>query len=149
MQHEYFVASKDELAALDLGKPPVGQLPDERASELPGVDPTVVLLSLVEVLTILDLDTLMDQVHDEMVFDGGEDGPWVVAVDPVVVDAIRGADGDPEMEWDDAVEQWAEIVADELGTEGSDEGLLEITDELRRLAGSAEGERRLYCWTSP
>lgn len=146
-QHQYFVADPSDLGALDLGASPVGQVPDDLVAELPGVDPTVVLLSLVEVLTILDFDTLMAQVHHDIVFDGGDDGPWVVTIDPLAVDAIRGADGDPEMEWDDAVAQWANAVSEELGDPG-EEALLEITDELRRLAGSTDAGRRLYCWTS-
>jgi hypothetical protein len=146
-QHEYFLASSAELASLDLAKPPAGQLPEGRAASLPGVDPVVVLLSLVEVLAIVDYDTLAAAVHDELVFDGGDDGPWVVAIDPLVVDAVRGADGDPEMEWDDAVIQWAEIVADEIGTDSGDE-LLAITDELRQLAGSTDETHRLYCWSN-
>ena len=146
-QHQYFVADPSDLTILELSASPVGQLPSDRAVELPGVDPTVVLLSLVEVLTILDFDTLLEQVHHELVYDGGDDGPWVVAIDPLAVDAIRGADGDPEMEWDDAVAQWAKAVSEELGDPG-DEALLEITDELRRLAASTDAGRRLYCWTS-
>jgi hypothetical protein len=146
-QHEYFLASTAELASIDLAKPPVSQVPAGRAASLPGVDPTVVLLSLVEVLAIVDYDSLVAQVGNELVFDGGDAGPWVVAIDPLVVDAIRGADGDPEMEWDDAVVQWAEIVADEIGTDSGEE-LLTITDELRQLAGSTDGTHRLYCWTA-
>jgi len=146
-QHEYFVVDKTELAGMDLTKSPVSQLPAERAAELPGVDPTVVLLSLVEVLTTVDFDTLIAESADELVFDGGDDGPWAVAVDRAAVVAIQGADGDPEMEWEDAVEQWGALVAEELG-DPDDEALLEITDELRRLCGEVSGERWLYCWTS-
>jgi hypothetical protein len=145
--HEYFIARPAELDRLDLAKSPVAQLPPDSAAELPGVDPTVVLLSLVEVLTIRNFDELLSQVHDELVFDGGDDGPWVVAIDQSVVDAIRGADGDPEMEWDDAVAQWAVVVAEELG-DPDETGLIEITSELRRLAGSTGADQRLYCWTS-
>jgi hypothetical protein len=140
-QHEYFLASPGELAALDLAKPPSGQLPQGRSAALPGVDPSVVLLSLVEVLTIVQYEALAARVHHEPV----PGGP-VVAIDPAVVDAIRGADGDPEMEWDDAVGQWAAIVADELGHDP--DHLLEITDGLRQLAGSTDPAHRLYCWTA-
>ena len=146
-QHEYFVADRDELAQLDLAKSPVSQLPAERAAELPGVDPTVVLLSLVEVLTTVDFDTLLASTSDELVFDGGDDGPWVTPVDRATVVAIQGADGDPELEWEDAVAQWGELVGEELNDPDA-EALLEITDELRRLAGEVAGERRLYCWTN-
>ncbi len=146
-QHEYFVVDKTELAGLDLTKSPVSQLPTERAAELPGVDPTVVLLSLVEVLTTVDFDTLIAESADELVFDGGDDGPWAVAVDRAAVVAIQGADGDPELEWEDTVEQWGALVAEELG-DPEEEALLEITDELRRLCGEVSGERWLYCWTS-
>jgi hypothetical protein len=146
-QHEYFVADPTEFAALDLAKSPVSQLPAERAAELPGVDPTVVLLSLVEVLTTVDFDTLIAESGADLVFDGGDDGPWVVPVDRAAVVAIQGADGDPELEWEDAVEQWGALVAEELG-DPEEEALLEITDELRRLCGEVAGDRRLYCWTS-
>jgi hypothetical protein len=145
--HEYFVARPAELAGLDLAKSPVSQLTAERAAELPGVDPTVVLLSLVEVLTISSFDELLAHVHHEFVYDGGDDGPWVVALDEQVVDALRGADGDPEMDWEDAVALWSASVAEELG-DPDEEGLLEIVEELRRLAGSTGGDERLYCWTS-
>lgn len=147
VQHEYFVAGKAELARLDLTKSPVDQLPAKYAAELPGVDPTVVLLSLVEVLTTVDFDTLLARATDEITFDGGDDGPWVVPVDRAAVIAIQGADGDPEMEWEDAVAQWSELVSEELG-DADEETLLEITDELRRLAGEVAGDRCLYCWTS-
>ncbi len=146
-QHEYFVADRSELAGLDLTKSPVSQLPAELAAELPGVDPTVVLLSLVEVLTTVDFDTLVAESGEELAFDGGDEGPWVVPVDRVAVVAIQGADGDPELEWEDAVEQWGALVAEELG-DPEEDALLEITDELRRLAGEVSGDRWLYCWTS-
>jgi len=145
--HEYFVVDKEELAGLDLARNPVGQLPPERAAELPGVDPTVVLLSLVEVLTATDFDTLLSEVSNEVVFDGGDDGPWVVAVERSAVVAIQGADGDPELEWEDTVDQWDELIAEELG-DPDEEALLEITDELRRLCGEVSGDRWLYCWTA-
>jgi len=145
-QHEYFVADKAELALLDLGRSPVTQLPPELAAELPGVDPTVVLLSLVEVLTATDFDTLLGEAASELVYDGGDAGPWVVAVERSAVVAIQGADGDPELEWEDTVDQWDELVAEELG-DPDEEALLEITDELRRLCGEVSGDRWLYCWS--
>jgi hypothetical protein len=146
-QHEYFVVDRAELGQLDLTKSPVSQLSPEQAAELSGVDPTVVLLSLVEVLTTVDFDTLISAAESELVFDGGDDGPWVVAVERPAVVAIQGADGDPEMEWEDAVEQWGALVAEELG-DPEEDALLEITDELRRLCGEVSGDRWLYCWTS-
>jgi hypothetical protein len=144
--HDYFVASADELAGLDFTRSPVGQLPDERTAELPDVDPTVALLSLVELLTTVDFDTLLAQATDEVVYDGGDDGPWVVAVEPAAVTAIQGADGDPEMEWEDAVMRWTKT--DEFGEDVDEEALLEVTDELRRLCGQTGPGRRLYCWIS-
>jgi hypothetical protein len=146
-QHEYFVVDRDELAKLDLSASPVSQLPAERAAELPGVDPTVALLSLVEVLTTVDFDTLVAQAGSELVYDGGDDGPWVVPVERAAVLAIQGADGDPELEWEDTADRWGQLVAEELGDPGEDV-LLEITDELRRLCGEVDGDRWLYCWTS-
>lgn len=145
--HEYFVVDKAELAQLDLAKSPVGQLPRERAAELSGVDPTVVLLSLVEVLTATDFDSLLAAATNELVFDGGDDGPWVVAVERAAVVAIQGADGDPELEWEDTVDQWDNLIAEELG-DPDEEALLEITDELRRLCGEVDGDRWLYCWSA-
>jgi hypothetical protein len=138
--YEYFVSSPAQLASLDLAKSPLSQLPAERAAEIPGVDPAVVLLGLVEVLS-----TQRHRPTNDLAYDGGESGPWVTAVDAFVVEAIRGADGDPEMEWEDAVEQWSKLVDDELE---DPDVLLETTDELRRLCGEVEGETRLYCWTA-
>jgi hypothetical protein len=146
VQHEYFVAGRDELANLDLSRGPVGQLPAERAAELPGVDPSVVLLALVEILTTVHFDELAAQAVDEVVYDGGEAGPWVAAVERTAVVAIQGADGDPEMEWGDAVTQWRGLVGEELG-DVEEDTLLEITDELRRLCGAVAEDRWLYCWT--
>ena len=152
VDYEYFVASPDRIAALDLGRSPVSQLPSEVAAELPGVDPAVVLLGLVEVLSTERYEVLLAKTAGEVVHDGGDTGPWVIAIDDFVVSAIQGADGDPEMEWEDAVGQWSTLVGDELtdaiGDGDVDEdALLEITDELRRLCGSVDAEHRLYCWT--
>jgi hypothetical protein len=149
---EYFVATPAQLAGLDLAQSPLGQVPAERAAELPGIDPTVVLLGLVEVLTTHTYDALLASAENELAYDGGESGPWVTVVEQFVVDAIRGADGDPELEWEDAVGQWSTLVAEELGDavgggDVDEEALLEITDELRRLCGSVDADHRLYCWT--
>lgn len=135
---EYFVASPDRIAALDLGRSPVSQLPSAEAAELPGVDPAVVLLALVEVLSTEEYEALLAKSAGEVVHDGGDAGPWVIAIDDFVVAAIQGADGDPELEWEDAVEQWGALV--------DAESLLEATDQLRRLCGSVDSEHRLYCW---
>ena len=150
--YEYFVATPAQLAGLDLVKSPLGQVPAERAAELPGIDPTVVLLGLVEVLTTHPYDALLGRAENELAYDGGEGGPWVTVVDQFVVDAIRGADGDPELEWADVVDQWSTLVAEELedavgGGDVDEEALIEITDELRRLCGSVSGDAHLYCWT--
>ncbi|GAA3393710.1 hypothetical protein [Cryptosporangium minutisporangium] len=150
--YEYFVASPDRIAALDLGKSPVSQLPAEEVAELPGIDPTVVLLGLVEVLSTREYDELLANATAELVHDGGDAGPWVTAIDEFVVAAIQGADGDPELEWEDAVAQWSVLVGDELGDaigngDVDEDALLETTDELRRLCGHVDGDRRLYCWT--
>ena len=144
--YEYFVVSPAQLGSLDFGQSPLSQLPAERAAELPGVDPNVVLLGLVEVLT-----TVRAGPNVELHYDGGERGPWVTVVDDFVVDAIRGADGDPELVWEDVVGRWSGLVADELeGTVGGgdvdEEALLEITDELRRLCGAVPPNSHLYCW---
>jgi hypothetical protein len=150
--YEYFLSSPAQLAALDLAKSPLSQLPAGRAAELPGIDPTVVLLGLVEVLSARSYDAMLAEADQKLAYDGGERGPWVTAIDDFVVDAIRGADGDPELEWEDAVGQWETLVAAELedaiGGGDVDEGaLLEITDALRRLCGEVDGDHRLYCWT--
>jgi hypothetical protein len=151
--YEYFLASPAQLAGLDLAKSPLGQLGAERAAELPGIDPTVVLLGLVEVLSTRTYDEILASANEELAYDGGEGGPWVTAVDDFVVNAIRGADGDPELEWEDAVDHWSRLVRDELedavgGGDVDEETLLEITDELRRLCGEVDAENRLYCWTA-
>jgi hypothetical protein len=152
VDYEYFVATPARVAALDLAERPVNQLPDEEVAELPGIDPTVVLLGLVEVLTTRDYDDLLASARGEFVHDGGEAGPWVTRIDDFVVEAIQGADGDPELEWEDAVEQWGALVGDEWGDavggdDVDEEALLETADELRRICGQAGGDRHLYCWT--
>ncbi|MFG1921551.1 hypothetical protein [Cryptosporangium sp. NPDC048952] len=139
---EYFVASPDRIAALDLGRGPVSQLPSETVAELPGVDPALVLLALVEVLSTEEYETLLTKGPGEIVHDGGDAGPWVIAIDDFVVAAIQGADGDPEMEWEDTVALWSEL------TEFDEDFLLETTDELRRLCGHVDPEHRLYCWAN-
>lgn len=150
--YEYFVASPDRISALDLDKSPVSQLPSGEAAELPGVDPTVVLLALVEALSIRPYHELLAASCGQFVYDGGEAGPWVTAIDDFVVATIQGADGDPEMEWEDTVAQWSVVVGDELTDTVGDgdvdeDALLEITDELRRLCGFVGADHRLYCWT--
>jgi hypothetical protein len=140
VDYEYFVVSPDRIAALDLGRSPVSQLPSESAAELPGIDPAVALLGLVEVLSTEDYEVLLGKSAGDVVHDGGDDGPWVIAIDDFVVSAIQGADGDPEMEWEDAVSQWGAVV------EIDEDALLETTDELRRLCGQVDAGHRLYCW---
>ncbi|EXG80396.1 hypothetical protein [Cryptosporangium arvum] len=137
---EYFVASPDRIASLDLGRSPASQLPSATAADLPGVDPALVLLALVEVLSTEEYEALLAKGPGEVVHDGGDAGPWVIAIDDFVVAAIQGADGDPEMEWDDAVALWSGLTELDEGT------LLETTDELRRLCGHVDAEHRLYCW---
>lgn len=146
-QHEYFVASPAELAALDPTTGPTGQLPADRAEELPGVDPMVVLLTLVEVLSTSDYDTVLARSGGTPAFDGGSDGPWVTAIDDFVVDAIRGADGDPELEWDDVVAQWGDRIGEEMG-DADEDRLLEVAAGLRRLCGQVDDTHRLYAWTA-
>ena len=141
VDYEYFVASPDRIAALDLGRSPVSQLASEAAAELPGVDPAVVLLGLVEVLSTEEYETLLGKAPGEVVHDGGETGPRTVAIDDFVVAAVQGADGDPEMEWEDAVAQWS------APTEFDEDSLLKTADELRRLCGHVDAAHRLYCWT--
>ncbi|MFI5954878.1 hypothetical protein [Cryptosporangium sp. NPDC051539] len=150
--YEYFVASPDRISALDLAKSPVSQLPAGEAVELPGVDPSVVLLALIEVLSMRSFARLLGDSGGEFVYDGGDAGPWVTVIDDFVVSTIKGADGDPELEWEDAVALWGDAVGEELedGVGGGDvdeDALLEITDELRRLCGSADADHHLYCWT--
>lgn len=137
--YEYFVASADRLAVLDPGRSPVSQF--ETAAELPGVDPAVVLLGLVEVLSAEKYETLLGKATGEVIHDGGENGPRIVAIDDFVVAAIQGADGDPEMEWEDAVAQWS------APTGFDQDSLRTITDHLRRLCGEVDEGHRLYCWT--
>jgi hypothetical protein len=138
----YFVASPDRIACLDLGRGPGSQLPSGSAADLPGVDPAVVLLALVEVLSTEEYETLLAKAPGEVVRDGGDAGPWVIAIDDSVVAAIQGADGDPEMEWEDAVARWSGL------TELDEDTLLETTDELRRLCGHVDAGHRLYCWAN-
>jgi hypothetical protein len=150
--YEYFVASPAQLTALDLAKSPLSQLSAERAAELPGIDPAVVLPGLVEVLSTRPYGELLANADTELAYDGGAGGPWVTVIDAFVVDAIRGADGDPELEWEDAVDQWSRLVSGELEDAIGDgdvdaEALLEITDELRRLCGATDATHRLYCWS--
>jgi hypothetical protein len=148
VRHEYFVVSPTELAALDLSASPVGQVADDRAAELPGVDPDVVLVALARILAAADGEPLPAPAPGRPVFDGGPDGPWVTPVDAAVVEAIQGADGDPELEWDDVAAIWSRTVGEDLGDETDEDALLELADELRRLCGQVAGERRLYAWTA-
>ena len=147
VRHEYFVVSPAELAAMDLTESPVGTVADDRAAELPGLDPDVALVALARVLAAADGETLPPPRHGEPVVDGGPDGPWVTPVDPAVVEAIQGADGDPELEWDDVVATWSRAVGEDVA-DGDPDALLEIADELRRLCGQVAGDRRLYAWTA-
>lgn len=149
LRHEYFVVSPAELAAMDLAESPVGTVADDRAAELPGVDPDVVLVALARILAAADGEALPAVGPGRPVYDGGADGPWVAPVDPAVVEAIQGADGDPELEWDDVVGVWSRTVGEDLGDgEVDEETLLEVADELRRLCGQVAGDRRLYAWTA-
>lgn len=143
--HEYFVVSPDELAGLDLGLSPTSQLPEDRTLDVAGVDPEIGLFALVEILTADKHEALRSETIARTLVEGTS-GPEVVEVSPAIVTAIQGADGDPEMEWEDAVELWRKAVT---FADGVDEHwLLSVTDELRRLCGEARDGRRLYCWSS-
>ena len=66
--------------------------------------------------------------------------PGLVRLTDQAVLALQGADGDPEMEWEDAVMLWRESLPDGDGrpnslTGRSDEELLAVIDELRSLVG--------------
>jgi len=141
-RHEYFVASPGELAGLDLHRSPSVQLPADRVAELPGVDPIVVLPALVSVLTATGVGAAADQPVTVTVDDR------LQCIAPLVIEVIQGADGDPEMEWEDAVEQWRRVLG-ERGQKLSAEALLAVTDVLRRLCTAVDEGRHLYNWVPP
>ncbi len=146
---EYFVASACEVGALDPTRSPSAQLPDATAVRLPGTDPDVVLTSLIEVLCP-DGDTALWAGADDRATDPADAGaPGATAVDRLVVAAIQGADGDPELEWDDVVAQWSRRVESRVGPVDVTE-LARVADRLRLLGGQlgADPTRRLYRWNA-
>ncbi len=64
--------------------------------------------------------------------------------------ALQGADGDPEIEWDDVVALWCRSGG--LSEHTVAEELLGFTDRLRQLASAVQAGRgadtALYCWRS-
>ncbi len=71
----------------------------------------------------------------------------VFALTPDAALALRGADGDPEMEWDDVAEQWKSHPDSAVLLAGRDvDELIGIIDELRSVAGELADPARLYCW---
>lgn len=144
--HEYFTVTPAELAELDLARSPSGQVSTDRAVGLADIDPDAVL-GLVALLAVEDVGELRDQEGGYVLFDGDGSGPWLVELDWLAVETIQGADGDPEMEWEDTAERWATLLAAGSGAALDPQDLLAASTELRRLAGMASGDQRLYCWT--
>jgi hypothetical protein len=142
---EYFVAAPAELDGLLVEIGPLRRLGPARAGALPLVDPGVVLPALVEVLAA---ENRLDPPDSPIVAESSGEGPWVARIDDFTVQTIRGADGDPELEWEDeVVPLWAKRILDALGTPAACDVLLTATDALRRLAAQADAGRHLYCWT--
>lgn len=133
--HVYFVASAEEVDRLDRFRSPEGQLPGERVAVLPGVDPALLLPALVAVLA-------SDRSPIRPVRRAG--GGPLLTMAPSVVASVQGADGDPELEWEDVVARWAERIGDAAGAETL---LWEAAVALRRLCGTVADGEALYCWS--
>ncbi len=112
--------------------------------ELKGIDPFVVLGTLTSLLTDRPYaEVTADARHGSLVATGGDEGPWVVSVTDVLVEALASA---TPAALDEAAVRWA--GTEEL--EGSDP--TDLADALHRLAAlcvrADDAGHRLYCWTS-
>lgn len=133
MSGVYFVADETELAG------PVGQLrqrvPADRVLDSDGL-PSPDELSRLAAILRGQHDGEGPSVTSEL----ATGVPGVVQLTDQAVLALQGADGDPEMEWDDAVALWRESLSGDVGqvnslTGRSDDELLTMIDELRVLVG--------------
>lgn len=143
---EYFVAADEEVEHIDLAVAPSQQLPSGQVAELPGLDPAVILLGVVEVLSGREFEEILDEASGSLVAAGGEDGPWLEEISPMTVDTIRRADQDPTTDWPSVVARWTEVNAEEL--DGDGDGLSGVLRSLRALIGTISDGTKLYCWTS-
>jgi hypothetical protein len=67
-------------------------------------------------------------------------GDGVLAVPAALVIAVRGADGDPEMEWDDLAAQW--VRSAEVGGAITADDAERWFDDLRAFCGDLDGTAR-------
>lgn len=136
----YVVASAHEMAALDPDVGPVGSLPAERCAELPGIDPVLALPALAAVLAG-DVMAARRVALAAPIRHAG-----LAPVEPALVEAIQGADGDPELEWDDVTARWADLLG--MGGNSGRADLLDATTTLRALCGVVDDASALYCWST-
>lgn len=163
---DYFAATPEQAAAVDIRTGPTGTGPtgpaDESARQdtpwvdgttrapqriedvlaVTGVEPTVTMATLEAVLTGAEV---MDIIEGgvEPIADGGPEGPWLVALRPQLQVALVST---PPGGWQAVAERW--VATDELvGTPAS--AAVSFLEELAALARRAsDRDQRLYCWVS-
>lgn len=146
---DYFAADDDARAAsVAVGGPgmidPATMRARIPAVDLPGIDPFVVLGTLVSLLEERPYaEVTRHPRHGSLVATAGDEGPWVVSVSDELVAALAMTS---RTRLDDVAVRWA--ATDELA--GSDPAALAAA--LHRLAAlcvrADDAGHRLYCWTS-
>ncbi|NUS72531.1 MAG: hypothetical protein HOQ05_03905 [Corynebacteriales bacterium] len=72
------------------------------------------------------------------------DGDYTISGSAVLT--LQGADGDPEMEWDDVAHQWATHPDGQPALNGYElNQILALLDEFRALVGALPSGESIYC----
>jgi hypothetical protein len=141
---DYFAAKSDDAAAavLDLEAGPTSA-PGHPSVQLPGVEPTLTMQTLEELLTGRSEDEVMENPRQGEIVADGPSGAMIVAITEELRTALANADD----------ETLRRVAVDWSATEemdGSDpsdvtDALLDLADLARRATDRNE---QLYCWLS-
>ena len=141
---DYFRVASDELAAALLDGGPAEVIPADAMVEAKGLDPTVEMGSLEEILTGQDYDTVVGNPRQGLTLASDDEGVFVVAITAELRDALAAAD---EARLRTAA---AELAATEELHLSDQEDIAALADVLVALAGLARGARErgegMYCW---
>ncbi|MFI5928324.1 hypothetical protein ACIA3K_20495 [Micromonospora sp. NPDC051543] len=145
---DYFTAGSDEAAAavIDvLGGPCAATDPELQVLELKGLEPSVLIGKLEELLTGVDYDAVTERPRWSHIVAARDDGDQLVIALTDEVQAALSTSSEADLRR--VAVPWSQVEEIRGQCEPSD--LAEILIELATLARRATARReRLYCWVS-